>query len=584
MTDGAGDRGEKGPTPERGDAGAPAIPRGRPRPRGGDGRRSARRLVTLGLLLAVALAKLGFRPDPVGHHSVDGSFYVQVARHVAAGEGLLTRASLYHQGLRELPHWSAIYPLWPLLLGGAGRVIGLESASVVLPPALALVALALYGALCDRLARRFADHGDAVPGTRGVLTVGHLAILLLALNPVFFLHTSLPYSEALGFALCFAALIALDAAGGKAAQAAGEEQAGTAGTGAILAWAALAGALASLAYLARSQLVGVVVAVPAALGFPALRERRYLAASALALAAAITLLAPWLVFLGRHAGTIAPAMLLDFTAFRETPELPPFALTVPTAGWLDFALDRASGLLVAFDPGHPNSYVQSFGAAAYLPLLALAGLLFRPSEIAAASRSATDPSTVGAIGVLIASAGCLAGVHLLHGTIIWPWWFHWRHGLPLALPIGLALGWLVARGSRGLRAAALAGVALSIVTGGAASWSLLGDPRLVPHGPAPDEQALIDWIDGSAPAPVLVTTHPQVLAGWTRQGGFHWIGCDDDPEQLTALLHLLPIDGAIVYPGEERCRAFASLANGDLPADLRFGRIALWRNPLRPAR
>lgn len=71
---------------------------------------------------------------PVGHHALD---------------------ALYHQGLRELPHASLVYPLWPVLLGAGGALIGLERAAVLLPPLFYVLSLVLLYALANRLAGRW---------------------------------------------------------------------------------------------------------------------------------------------------------------------------------------------------------------------------------------------------------------------------------------------------------------------------------------------------------------------------------------------------------------------------------------------
>ena len=82
------------------------------------------------ILLSLLTQKLAFDPEPIGHGRADGSFYYQVARHVASGDGLRTSVSLYNQGLRELPAPTTITPLWPLVLGATGRWIGLPRATL----------------------------------------------------------------------------------------------------------------------------------------------------------------------------------------------------------------------------------------------------------------------------------------------------------------------------------------------------------------------------------------------------------------------------------------------------------------------
>ena len=57
-----------------------------------------------------------FGPDP--------SYYMQAARFVEEGRGLLTNVSLYHDALVPLPQPYWIYPLWPFVLGIAAKAIG----------------------------------------------------------------------------------------------------------------------------------------------------------------------------------------------------------------------------------------------------------------------------------------------------------------------------------------------------------------------------------------------------------------------------------------------------------------------------
>ena len=59
-------------------------------------------------LIAAAIIALLFTLQSLrrvgsGPWGVDGSYYMQVARHVAAGDGLLTSVCIYDQGLRTLP-------------------------------------------------------------------------------------------------------------------------------------------------------------------------------------------------------------------------------------------------------------------------------------------------------------------------------------------------------------------------------------------------------------------------------------------------------------------------------------------------
>ena len=135
------------------------------------------------MLAGFGVAKARYNPDPVGHYRYDGSVYYEVARNVAEGRGLQTRLSLYHQGRRELPGPSTLYPLWPLTLGGAGAILGLERAATALPEALFFLDLILLYAL----ARRLAGNGSEIIaiGGRPLVDVGHLAVLAFRSNRIF---------------------------------------------------------------------------------------------------------------------------------------------------------------------------------------------------------------------------------------------------------------------------------------------------------------------------------------------------------------------------------------------------------------
>src|SRR4030081_94598 len=103
-----------------------------------------RRLIVLALLLAPLVTLHVLHAPRRGPFSNDPSYYLQVARHVAAGDGLMSSVSLYHEGLTPLPQPFDLYPLWPLLLGGVGKVIGVIAAANVLPQIFFVLDLYLF--------------------------------------------------------------------------------------------------------------------------------------------------------------------------------------------------------------------------------------------------------------------------------------------------------------------------------------------------------------------------------------------------------------------------------------------------------
>ena len=221
-------------------------------------------LVLFALLMTFFLVqKIDFNPTPVGHKRSDATFYYQIAQHVEAGEGLRTSVSLYNKGLRDLPAPTTIYPAWPLLLGWCGRLVGLDRAAWLVPECLFFLDLLLLYFLANRLGR--AAGNSVLLRFRGwpILDLGLLAVLVLGTNSVFFDYTSTPWTEGLAFALLFGALLALP----------------TRLEGWLLTRAALAGVLGGLGYLARSQLIGLPLAIAAPLAIAGIRSPRCRAAA-----------------------------------------------------------------------------------------------------------------------------------------------------------------------------------------------------------------------------------------------------------------------------------------------------------------
>ncbi|MDG2305631.1 MAG: hypothetical protein P8R42_13500 [Candidatus Binatia bacterium] len=500
----------------------------------------------LALLALIVLGGVGVKlaawPAPVGHHALDGSNYYQVAGHVAAGDGLQTRLSLYHQGFQSFPHASNIYPLWPLLLGHTARIVDLATAAVALPVALYGLSLVLLYGLANRLAVAFSGGNDVSWSRAPNLTVGHVAALLFALNPVFFRHTSLPYAEGLVYATTFASLLAVDKTRERAS----------------LSWAFIAGVLAGCAFLSRPQLLPLALAVPASV-FVTAHDARDLRASAVALLSAGSVVALWAWHLSGFVVPFSPLVLLDYASYRETDGLAPFPITLGAESWTAYLSDRLTGFVAAFDPTHPNAYARSFGAAVYLVPLALVVVALRAPTLRAfwSWLRAKESRTV--VATLATGVGALAAVHVHHGTLIWEWWFHWRHGLPMILPITLALALLLTSAPGWLRAVSVVLIAGSLVTGAVAVHDNAVFLRFATAGPSEDERALVRWADESEEPVRLVSTKAQALAAFSTRAGFHWTVCGDDPRQTARLLSAAGADYLVVYPGEENCRAIRAL-------------------------
>ncbi|HEY8515808.1 MAG TPA: hypothetical protein VIS07_09885 [Candidatus Binatia bacterium] len=504
-------------------------------------RHRIQRALLLALLLATFVAVvLRDRPIP-GGFGVDGSYYVHVARHVADGDGLVTRVSMHNQGLRELPSPATVYPLWPLVLGLGGRLIGVELAAIALPIVLAAVALSLLYALANALARGFGPRADVLASLGPLeVTYGHVAVLLLASSRSFVDATLQPLTEPLAFTMLLASLLALERALGSTRP---------------LGWAVACGALAAGAYLTRYQLAAAIPAVVVALALAARRERRFVASVLGALAGAALVLAPWIVHLAARVGDLNPALLVDFAAHRETPELPP--------GPVSLGGDALASIAAGFLPGAPSrvSYVARFGIAALaVPLATLVALGQRlvSGRWPLAGRSADL-----AVAVVLVGLGSLLPGHL--SPLL-----NARHRLPFILLVAVALpvvghGLLAPQGDRAARTrwrALVAGILLVVIAlpaAGALPRSRGGRSRvleLIAPPPAHDVLAAA-WLDRNAKLVAMVI--PQRLAALTTSTGFHWIGCRSAPSDVRALLEHLPIEMVVVRQSQRRCRWASSL-------------------------
>jgi hypothetical protein len=215
-----------------------------------DVRRLTRFALPALLLCCFAWEKANLNPTSSRERYADGIYYFEIAQHVANGDGLRTSVSLYGQGLRDMPAPATVQPLWPMVLGYTGRILGMDRAAHWVPEALYFASLVLLYLLANRLgaclgARDLIRHGGTT-----LLDLGTLAMAIFGSNAVFSAYTSKSYTEGLGFFLLFAALLALPVAA----------------TQRVLGRAAAAGALAGLAYLTRSQFALVPLALAVALG------------------------------------------------------------------------------------------------------------------------------------------------------------------------------------------------------------------------------------------------------------------------------------------------------------------------------
>jgi hypothetical protein len=494
-------------------------------------RRVERLLILVGLLLVLAAFKLAFNPG-LGRNSLDGDYYFQIARNVAEGRGLETNVSLYHQGLKTFPHKSNVSPVWPLTLGTTSRIVGPIRSALLLPELFYLIALLLLYLLTNRLAAAMAGHQPGILVDGGAIGVGHVAVLIFGLNPIFFEFTSLPYTEGLAFLLVFSAVLAI----------------GSAVRENSLAAAIVAGLLAGAGFLTRSQLIGVVLAGALVTLVLGLRSYRSIRLAAGFLFGVVTMILPWAIFLSTWIEPLTWSAF--FGVLRETPEVDPFNSRVAVGSVWEFLLNRAKGLLVAFRIGDQNSYFASFGWSIFLVPLALIQLLRDRPQLRGRLEWLATPNGALTTATLLTGALMLAPVHNSHFWFFKEWLFGFRHGLPFILLVSTALAFLAANSTRAFRYLSLLLIGTSLFLGAARVGTILGRDYL--SGLLGPEPQLVQWLDSQTPRPSVVTTNAQPLAVFSRSG-FHWMDCREDSEKTLQLLRYANADYVLRYPGEERC-------------------------------
>jgi hypothetical protein len=472
-------------------------------------------------LFAIALLGLAARTEWQCQTSLDdaldGAFYYQTARHVSEGDGLVTSVSLYHEALSPLPRRSGFYPLWPLVLGAAGALVGMEQAGWLLPRLLYLLNLLLLYLLAQRIAHRL---GWGRPfGPRIPIGPGHLALAVLAMNPVFRWSTTRTYTEGLAMLLVMGTLIAFDR--GLLDETPRRHR-----------WFGLAGFLAGAACATRYQLaaIGPTLALVRGLG-PRLGRRRdllnLLLGSALpfALVVAHVASAP-----GSHVTGGPPAWL------------PPYTDQIPTTGFWGYFADRLAGLAVAYSPWSEQSYWFQHGPLVLAPPFVLLWLLWRPRAIPAVVRTWLERRHAAMTATAVCAVMTLLPVHALHFNHWDPWVFGWRQGLPflwLALP---ALAYLVSRPIRGARLLGLLCVLGSVAWG---AQQEIPNACQVNHPRIAARRELASWLDRQTPLPTIMGIEPQPLGVYSR-AGMHWIACWSPPSLAQALAQRLAIDYLVI--------------------------------------
>lgn len=468
----------------------------------------------LWLFLAIVLALLPLRIMRLGHirhMDVDGGYYVEVARHVRDGYGLMSHESLYHMGSPHLPYPTGIYPLWPLILGYAARLGDLATLSHTLPFALSLTALGaafLFG-------RRLWPE-PMMPNLLPAFNGGHLLVVMLGLQQSFSYYSVLPYTEPLSFTLLFGMLWRMLVAR----------------PGPLAALEAAAWAM--LCYFTRYQLIIAPAALLLAQGLRVLTgPARGRAAGELAVSGAViggTLLAFWM-WLRSFLPGAGPGALLRFDQHRASEVLAPFDVIVDNHSLAELVVDRAGGLITAWDSLSSQSYQVAFYASHWaLPVAIVFGVpalirALRAEGLSALLAPLRGPRAVAWVTTLALAAGGLASVHLAHKHWNGGWYFDDRQSMIVILAFFLAMGWLF-RQRRGLPVL-IAGMLLSTSTLVSLRQDL--EMALNDDGTAMDEEDLdpiVDWLNRHSerdPLTVVMATGKVQLVGWrTTNVGYQW--------------------------------------------------------------
>lgn len=487
-------------------------------------------------LLALLLLLLGAAQLVLtrGSHEmgVDGGYYLDVAMHVRDGMGLRSDVSLYHQGFPWFPYPSPIYPLWPLLLGHLGRLVEITWLAHWLPYALWLGSL--LAAFAFGRALLPADLWRRLPGVHG----GHLALLMLGTQREYSRHTTMPYTEGLGFLLLMVALWRLVRAPP------------------TLRRGLEVGLWVALACLTRSQLfilplaLGLGLGIVALLGGPA--GRRWLGPGAAALGVVLLALAGWWASVADTVVDASPFTLLRFDQARASTALAPLDVMRNDDSALDLLLDRLSGLKVAWSLSDwDQSYARGFFAWHWALPAALLGLPFALWGRTKQLRSFfARPEALAWTVVVLVALGGLASIHLPHKEGFGTWYFHRRHAVICVLAFYLGMALLLRHRHLLFRLGGLAILISSLgYTGDSLYWRV---NRALEPAPADNDRAIVRWLQGRVKAEGTVTVamyafKPPELAWRTELVGYHWFYERTSLQDLTVMFDELGAD-YLVFP------------------------------------
>jgi hypothetical protein len=340
--------------------------------------------------------------------------------------------------------------------------------------------------------------------------------------------------------------------------------------------AALAGALAALAFLTRTQMIGIALALPFVFALHGIRERRFFALAGFATAGVGLVLAPWIIWVASWAEITGWHAFSGMGSVRGVPGLRFFRQTVPVSSTDERLRMVVEGLKAAFGPTSKVGYTTSFGAVVYAVPLAVLAAAGSWTEIKRVVRRLWSAEGCLLSIAVLATIVALGPLHLDKRQFFFSWLFGWRHGLPFIVLIALAVPYLFLRGESLGRALGALLVALTLYQAVESMGVLLN--RRYQAGPTGPEAELARWMDAQNPRPKVITTNAQVLSAFSRSY-FQWMDCKVSAKHTRLLLEAGAADYVLLYPKEANCAFFAPLKD-ELERVKVFNRgykVELWR-------
>ena len=319
--------------------------------------------------------------------------------------------------------------------------------------------------------------------------------------------------------------------------------------------AAVAGAFACLAFMSRTQMIGISVTLPFVLAILGFRDRRFFLMGLVAGLAQMVLFLPWAFWVASWHPDISLSAITGMGTIRETSGLN-FSQSIYTEGLANTWNVVREGLEVAFDTEKRNSYFFSFGWAIYMVPLAFIQFIIHWSEIKGFARRFLKERNVLPLMMVLAAVLMLLPIHMEKRKFFKTWLFGWRHGLPFMLLVSVSLGFLIMRRERLAKVVSALLIAGALVCG-CDNLNILFAKKYSAGLDGP-EVPLVEWLDSQDPRPKVITAHAQILATQSRSY-FHWNDCKVSWKHVLALFEDAGADYLLVYPRHKRCGYFKQL-------------------------